>query len=117
MKSTGRYVHHRIATLKGKDAYLKAMRSCIGVIALGFTDLSIVKTKVGAVREEANSKYISNFFNDRKIEVEYHNMAVDQALEIVNTLEARFITGLHDPEPRAYKNSTMFLNGTEDLFE
>lgn len=117
MKSMGRYVHARLTTTEGKQAYQKAMQFCINETSLGLTNLEIVKARIQGVREDSIHRYKKTLFNRRHQEFNAWNLACDQALEIVNSIEARFLNGQHDAEPRMYRNSTWFLYEDENLFE
>jgi hypothetical protein len=93
------------------------MVSCLNIVSAGWLDVGIIRHKVAAVKEEARLKYKESMFNKHRSEINYHNLAVDNTLDIIDRLEARFITGAFDPEPRAYKNSVAFLRGDDDLFK
>ena len=103
MKSMGQYVHRRITTVEGKEAYRLAMKECISCVSSGLTNLDMIKTKIEGIREEADHKYPKRFFNKRLEERRLHSMAVDQALDIVNSIEKRFVIGQSDDGPRNYK--------------
>ena len=116
MKSVGRYVHRRTLTQKGREAYLKAMRDCITYTNSGLTNLELVKTKISSLIDEVDHLYPKSMFNSRATERKHYYMALGHALEIVNSLEARFITGAADSEPRPYRNSMDVYFHDEDLF-
>lgn len=103
MRSMGHYVYCRLGTNEGKEAYRLALKECIVHVSSGFTNLEMVKAKIEGIRDEAAHRYPKRFFNKRDEEVRCHHMAVDQALEIVDSLEKRFILGQHDDAPRNYK--------------
>ena len=116
MKSTGQYVHHRILNEDNKDAYHSAMKQCIAFATSGEQDLFIIKDQVLSVGINFYKKNPRTLFNKRKQEKLYNDMAVDQALDIINKLEARFLTGHCDKEPRAYDNIDVVFGGNENLF-
>ncbi len=117
MKSMGRYVHKRLTTSSGKEAYRIAMQQCINHVSSGLESLDMIKARVEGVREEVIHQYKKTFFNSRREEYKAWNLAVDQAMEIVNCLEARFIVGQQDAEPRIYRGSKWFLYEDENLFK
>ncbi len=118
MNSTGRYVYHRIGSVKGKEAYRLSMKACLEIMGASWTNVDIIKTKIDAIKEEGRLRYKPTMFNRFHDEISYHNMAVDNTLDIVNRLEARFITGTFDPEPRVYKHSIAYLKeGESGLFD
>ena len=103
MKSTGHYVYRRITTNEGKESYRAAMQECIDHVSHGYTSLDLIKAKVNGVYENASHLYPKRMFNKRLEELRVHQMAVDQALEILHSLEIRFILGGADDAPRNYK--------------
>lgn len=103
MKSMGHYVYRRIGTTEGKEAYRLAMKECIDHVSSGLTNLDMIKAKIEGIRDEASHRYPKRMFNKRLDEHRCHQMAIDQALDIVNSLEKRFILGQHDDAPRNYK--------------
>ena len=116
MKSTGQYVHHRILNEVSKDAYRDAMKLCIGFATSGEPDLFIVRDQIALVKYSFKDRYPKSIFNRRKQERLYNDLAVDQALDIFDKLNARFITGACDKEPRAYKNIDVVFGGDDNLF-
>lgn len=102
MKSMGRYVHRRITTPEGKAAYLHAMRQAITFTTSGFESLELIKARIEGIRSESEYKYPQKLFKKRLEERRCHDLAVDQALEIVSSIEKRFVTGQSDTSPRGY---------------
>ena len=102
MKSTGHYVHKRIVGDLGKKAYQVAMQECLDHVQHGYTNLDLIKAKVQGVYDNALHLYPKRMFNKREEERRCHQMAVDQALEIISSLEKRFIVGGADDAPRTY---------------
>lgn len=115
MKSTGKYVYKRITQIESKKAYHRAMQDCIDCLSCGIENLDIIKTKINGLYEESNHLYKKSFFNKRTEEIQYHRIAIDQALAIINSVEIRFITGASDDVPRVY-NGKGFLYEDESIF-
>lgn len=103
MRATGNYVYHKISTEEGKAAYKSSLKECIEYASSGLTNLDLLRTKIEGHRNEAFHLYTKSFFNKRLDEYRCHEMAVDQALDIVTSLEKRFILGQSDDAPRNYK--------------
>ena len=119
MKSTGKYTHRHIEGDHRKEAYRKAMAKCVYII-YNRMNLSLWRSReqVESVSiTDSNTHYPKSFWKSYKEERRYAKLAVDHALEIIDRLEARFITGGHDPEPRAYRNRGQVLLEEENLFE
>lgn len=117
MKSTGRYVHKRIPTLKGKRAYHSSLKQCIAILNSGITSLDMVKTKIDVIKTEASLVYTTSLWTrNRDDEINHHNLAVEQALEIIEKLEARYINGAFDSEPRGFGHRTETYHYDENLF-
>lgn len=116
MRSTGRYVHLRIETVHGKEAYRIAMKECIQHVMSDLSNLEMIKFRIKHVADEAEHLYPKRMFNGRQEERRCHQMAVDQALEIVTNLEKRFILGQSDDAPRTYKDKGFLLYEDESLF-
>ena len=102
MKSMGHYVYRRLGTVEGKEAYRVAMKECIQHVSSGLTNLDMIKAKIEGIRDDASHRYPKRMFNKRLEERRCHEMAVDQALDIVSSLEKRFILGQSDDAPRNY---------------
>lgn len=117
MKSTGRYVYHRLGTQETKAAYHLAMKDCIAYVSSGLQSLDLIKSKIEGLRTEADHNFPNKMFNKRLEEKHCFNMAINHAMDIVNSLEARFITGQSDSEPRGYKGYGILYDNTEELFK
>ena len=115
MKSTGYYVYGRLGSSNGREAYRLAMKECIDVASSGFTNLEIIKTKILSVGENASNLYPTSFFNKRLESYKCHEMAVANALDIVCSIEKRFITGSSDSASRIYKGIGV-LNEDKSIF-
>lgn len=103
MKSTGNYVHSRIAAESGKEAYKASLDECIKIVGSGLLSLDMIKSQVEAHRAEAVHLYKTSLFNKRLEEYRCHEMAVDNALDIIRSLEGRFITGQSDTDPKFFR--------------
>lgn len=117
MRSMGKFVHRRLGSIEGKEAYRIAMQDCINYVSCGLESMTMIKAKIEGVRDEAQHRYPKKFFNKRIEEYRCHDMAVSHALDIVNSLEARFITGQSDSEPRGYKGYGIIYETNEELFQ
>lgn len=103
MRSTGNYTHSRINEQKQQNAYKFAMEECIKS-TVGAHSIDNLKIKIAWIKEDIINIIKPSFFNQRAIERKYYLMACNQAEQIINSIEKRFVTGGSDSEPRAYKN-------------
>lgn len=117
MKSSGIYVYNRLTTHHGREAYRVAMKECISYVSCGLESMEMIKARIEGFKAEAEHLYPKRLFNSRYEERRCHHMAINQALNIVNTLEARFITGQCDSEPRGYKNRGYIYNSNYNIFD
>lgn len=115
MKSMGKFVYRRIPTPKGKMAYHHAMKQAIQYVNSGLESMEMIKARIEGIRDESITKYPKRFFNKREDEISHHHLAVDHALDFVNSLEARFLTGSSDDAPRIYRGQGHLIDG-EDIF-
>lgn len=120
LRATAKYVYPRITTYKLQLAYKAGIDLAIGL----FTEecenshgLTHLKKELGYMRDRQNSIFPRNFFNKREDEIEYFNKALDHAIEIVFKLEARFITGEGDREPRNYRGKFIHLYNQVNEFD
>ena len=118
MKSMGRYIHRRIPTQKGKDAYRDAMRECIKIIEAGHEHLSYVKDSMELLLSPhlLDLRFRKSWFNSKLDERHHYCLAVWQAQDIVKTIEARFITGTGDLIPRGYEGKGTIYEYDPTLF-
>jgi len=91
------------------------MQACIDHVNAGLENLDMIKARIEGVRGESIHLFPKKFFNKRVEEIRCYEMAVDQALAIVNSLEARFITGASDDAPRGYRGKGL-LYEDQSLF-
>lgn len=117
MKSTGRYVHRRIEKQSGKDAYRDAMRACIEFVSAGEYELSTVKAQIEGWKDHLRHRFPNKFLSKRDYERRHHDLACQHALDIVNSIEARFITGSCDSEPRLLRGQGVVYYYDDSLFD
>lgn len=116
MRSMGRYVHRRIGTQEGKDSFRDAMRQCISCVESGLESLDLIKARIEGLRDEAQHLYPKTFFKRREEEYKCHAIAIEISIDIVNSLEARFITGQGDDAPRGFRGKGFVYVEDESLF-
>lgn len=93
------------------------MQEAIAIVDSGLESLDLIKIKIEGIRDDAQHRFPKRMFNKREDEIRCHTMAVDQALDIVNSLEARFITGQSDAEPRGRRSTGLVYQDDESLFK
>jgi hypothetical protein len=76
----------------------------------------MIRTKVQSHLSETEHLYPKTLFNKRHEEIRHHEMAVYQTMDILESLEARFITGQCDSEPRGYRGKGIVYYEDETLF-
>lgn len=116
MRSMGKYVHRRIGTTRGKEAYRKAMSHCIYFVSSNEENLDTIKAYIEGWKHNLHIEYPNTLFKNRTLEREHHTMACIHALDIVKSIEARFITGTHDAAPRIYRDRNLVYHHDDDLF-
>jgi len=100
MQSTGNYTQRRITGQKDKDSYIAAMRQCIEIAKnlefKDYTDLSI---------NLLYSKHAGSMLGWRPFSRPryYNQLAHDHAIEILEVLNKRFLTGHGDDGPRGWR--------------
>jgi hypothetical protein len=116
-RSTAKYVYRRIGVDRSKDreAYKIGILSCISVFEEGFHNLEMIKTKVNALKDESRFLFPKNLFNNRTSEIKYYNVALNQVIEIIRSIEVRFITGGSDEQLRGRSYITL-LDKDEGIF-
>jgi hypothetical protein len=87
------------------------------VVSSGYTNLSAVDEKLCYVAAEVNKHFPVKFLSSKKEERECYMLAVEHAKEIVGSLQARFIDGTCDSDPRSHKNREVnIISKDEELF-
>ena len=117
MKSMGQFVHKRIGTLNGKEAYRLAMKECISYVEQGLESVDLIRAKIKSIKDDVDHRYPKKLFSKKEEERRHHAMAVDHALEIVNALNARFITGHGDVNIRGYAGGKIVHGNGSHIFE
>ena len=90
LKSTGNYTYYRIEGSTKREAYEKAMRRCIELVSN--QDLDIIEQSITEYANTSTLLYPKRFLFVRE-EIHYHELACDQALDVVRSIKERFITG------------------------
>jgi hypothetical protein len=114
MRSVGKYVYYRLPKSE-RQAYRHSMKTCIKHVSNGADSIEHIIKSIEEERHKADVLYKDRLFKRLSSQRNSHLLAIDHALDIVRSLEARFITGQFDPEPRAYKHVGE-LYEDEDLF-
>jgi hypothetical protein len=100
MKSTGNYSQRRITGKTDKDAYISAMRQCIAVVEnTNFVDYTDISMNLLYSKNNSNLMPWCVFSRPRY----YSELAHLHAIEIVEKLVKRFITGAGDDELKGYE--------------
>lgn len=66
--------------------------------------ISMIRSKIEGLQDEVNHLFPRRLFNKREHERKGYSLAVEQALDIINSIESRFVTGGGDDGPRFHKN-------------
>ena len=120
LKATGKYVYPRISNIKHQQAYQLGMQFSLSILNSELAEpvgLMSLKKEIASLRNSVPSHFPDNFFNRRTDEREYYNLAIDHALDIIFSLEAKFITGEGDREPRNYRGKFIHLYNEENIFD
>lgn len=116
MKATGTYVYRRTLGENNKEAYRISMQKCIMAAELHQGDFKSLKAILRKYKSYAEDLYPSKFLNSKKQERNSHDLAIAHAVEIVDSLESRFIEGSSDSELRIYRNIGYTYDATK-IFE
>lgn len=117
MKSTAQYMCLRMTDGKYKTAYLEAMKKCIALTQDDLSDFDLYRSQISNRENYESHNYQDSFWNKKTTERHYATTATRQALEIVDSIYGRFVTGMSDPAPRKYKGKGLLLPVQEDLFK
>lgn len=90
------------------------MQACLNILQGGWEETITVENKLKAVKMQA-SLYVDSFFFNRSSERYYHDLAVDHALEILSSIEKRFVVGSEEPT-RFGLNLSLTIKTGEELF-
>lgn len=93
------------------------MTECIRHVSSGLESIEFIKARIEGIRLDIVYRYPKSFFNNRSDELYGCKIAIEQAIEIVEYIEAKFVTGSHDPIPRIYKDAGVTYFEDEDLFK
>ena len=117
MRATGNYVYSRISHLSGKEAYALAMKECIDYIDFyGIGELESLKDNISNTRCDIDKYYPISFFKSNKTQREFYFLACDNAEEIVNNLEKRFITGYLGTDTKFFNMKGIYLYENKSIF-
>lgn len=120
LRATAKYVHPRITIKKNQLAYKLGIELAISVMNEEYdktNGFQTLKKELAALRYREDNYFPIGFFNKRTEEREYYQRSLDHALEIVFNLEARFVTGEGDREPRNYRNKFIHLYNDDNTFD
>jgi hypothetical protein len=117
MKATGTYVYRRIENrARHREAYRLGMTKCIQEMTSGRDDIQSHRDVIVWQMGEVFTYYPNRFFFKNENQ-KYYIMACQNALEIIDRLEARFITGASDTDPRMFRDKNLFYYSNEEIFE
>jgi hypothetical protein len=116
-RSTAKYVYRRLAKNgKCRDAYADGMKTCIDAIKWHDRDIDQLRGRFTAIKMLAEDRYPKRWYRSNDEARSYYEMAVDQAVSVLNSIEGRFITGMSDPDPRMYRNRGLLIYEDEGIF-
>ena len=107
MKSTGNYTQARIHNKVEKFAYIEGMRMCIDAID-DISGLDHMKTCLISNGASTSMPAVLRKWHIFSRPSEYWAMAHIHALEIVDVLGRRFVTGHGDDGPRGWKEFSTY---------
>lgn len=116
MKSTGHYVHRRILKERDKVAYVSGVKDCLLILTDEWASFDDMRTAL-ANTNMVHQRIPTRFMKSRKEERKYYVLAYEHALDIVNSLEKRYVTGSGDKEPRGIAAQGMVYFENENLFD
>lgn len=113
MESTCVYVSKNISHEKDREAYIKAMRRCYYLCSTECSsdDVSAMLKAIEKLYKEAPATFIKRWelFSDTK---RHYMLGVAHALDIVRTLNTKFITGSGHPDTIFIRN---ILGGSNEV--
>lgn len=120
-KSTARYVHKRLEKNgKYRGAYTCAMTQSITELKNCIEDdrtIMYTRSRVEGIKIFADNVYPKHWYKSNEECRGYYNMAIDQVLEIIDSLDSRFITGGCDTDPRMFRGRGLHIYEDESVFE
>lgn len=116
MKSTGSYVANKIPDINHRTIYIEAMQRCIDLVTKYPNQYDFYRFELELRYNYELGAHTPRFWNKKERERYYASLAPIQALEIVEKLYARFITGMSDTEPRNYKEKSLHVYADNNVF-
>lgn len=117
MKATANYVLSRILDADGREAYTTAMKDCINYLDFyGTGGLHALTENIKDTQEEVElyKKQFSIFKKDKM--ARYYLMACSHALDVVNSLETRFIIGSSGTDLKLANRKGLFTYENKSVF-
>lgn len=116
-RSTAKYVYKRLERNgKCKEAYVHGMKLCIEAIKLQDINIDQLRERLSAIKILSIDHYPKRWYRSNDEVRGYYEMAVDQVIAIVDSIEGRFVTGCSDPDPRMYRNRGLLIYEDEGIF-
>lgn len=81
-----------------------------------YSNIDLIRLKIDGLKIEVNHRYPKKMFDKRSEEINNYIMGINHAMDIVNSLYARFVTGTFDEAPRMYSNRLEMYHDSADLF-
>ena len=114
-RATANYVYKRIDNSSSKEAYKLGMEECISTLKEGWDNLDLLKMRLRNVADQVDSRYKTSILSTNSSKKSYYLLACEQVIEIVSSLETRFVTGGYDSfynsfntEVFSYENKSIF---------
>jgi hypothetical protein len=112
-RATANYIHRRIENLSHRNAYAKGMSRCVDAMKSASFSHSLMREKLNLIEQSVDQEYKQSFFKRFRLEREYYLLAVENCIDIIDSIEARFVTGTCDSDPRFYKNKSLLVYKNE----
>ena len=120
LKATAKFVYPRITHIKQQQAYQLGIQFSLNTFNSEIAEpcgLETLKREIALLRDCLPAHFAVSFFNKHLREREYYNLAIDHVLDIIYSLEVRFITGEGDREPRNYRGKFIHLYNQVNEFD
>lgn len=104
LKATGNYVYFRLGSDKEREAYKDATSAAITYLDSGIESVDILRTRILSLEDEVEHLFKKTLFSSKDAEIRAYRLGINNAIDIVNNLEKRFITGGGDMSPRVVKH-------------